>query len=424
MTLLAPTRLLLPAGDCKRARRLVLASREWLDLQARIESLLGLPATVDDMQAVYGHAAAVTQSRDAFGAIEALRHTAGGYGSTQRLRARLLDAPQHPDTQNRPGSEAFGCALWAIQRAGHDARALSAAFTAMARQELPRPANDTVASIKSRFLDQGQLVAGMECTVTHLNTAIARFQALDLDMDGALQKARAHTAANSRTRKWLDAEIGTLSAALVQWEQQRSDACSRWLDLALAAGTVPAPLGFVGASPAVILSAPQQPRCFTTVPAEIDGVATIAAGALAAASGCARATYNRLLEESDGTDDFVAQCVHYRADIGALEQVAQHWHGASGGVIAQLRAVRDAWSASAREFVAHVGALDTSNLADGPWLKPGPMEDAAQAWQAIADAAGSFVHGAVIEARPVEPGGLLPRDAPRWQSRFAARATA
>lgn len=424
MTLLAPTRLLLPAGHCKRARRLVLASREWLDLQARIEALLGLPATADGMQARYGGAAAVTQSRDFFGVIEALRHAAGGYGSVQRLRARLLDEPLHLDTPNRAGSDAFGCALWTVQRVGRDALALSGAFAGLARQAPSRPANDTVAAIKSRFLDQGQLVAGMERTVTHLNTLIARFQALGLDMDGALQKARVHTAANSRTRKWLDAEIGTLSAALVQWEQQRSDASSRWLDLALASGTVPAALGFVGPSPAVILSAPRQARCFTTAAAQIDGVATIAAGALAAASGAARATYNRLLDESEGTDDFVAQCVHYRADIGALEQVAQHWHGASGDVIAQLRAVRDAWSAGAREFVARVGTLDTCNLPDGPWLKPGPMEAAADAWRTIAEAAEAFIHGAVIEACPVEAGGLLPRDDPRWQPGFAARVTA
>lgn len=424
MTLLAPSQLLLPAGDCKHARRFVLASREWLDLQARVEAVLGLPPTPDAMQARYGRAAAVTQSKDFFAVLVALRHAACGFGSPQRLRAGLLHDPRALDTPNRPGPEAFGSALWTFQRTGRDALALSSAFAGLARPEEARPANDTAAFIKSRFLDQGQLVDAMERTVIHLNTLMARFQALDHDMDGALQKARVHTAANSRTRKWLDAEMGTLSSSVVQWEQQRSDACSRWLDLSLATGTVPAVLGFAGASPAVILSAPAEARCFTAGLAAGDGIAAIVAGALSAASGLARSTYNKLVDEVEDSDDFVAQCVHYRADIGALEQVAQHWQGACGGVVAQLRTVRDAWAAAARELVARVGALDTRNLGDGPWLKPGPMEAAAESWRALAEASGAFVLGALLEARPFGFGNLPPRDDPRWQLRFAARATA
>jgi hypothetical protein len=145
---------------------------------------------------------------------------------------------------------------------------------------------------------------------------------------------------------------------------------------------------------------------------------------LAAAAGFARSTYNKLLDEVEDSDDFVAQCVRYRADIGALEQVAQHWPCAAGGVIVQLRIVRDAWSAAARELVARVGGLHAGNLGDGPWLKPGPMDAAAESWRAVADAAGAFVDGTLLEAHAFGFGDLLPRDDPRWQLRFAARATA
>lgn len=423
MTLLAPSQLLLPAGDCKHARRLVLASREWLDLQARVEALLALPPTQDAMQARYGRAAAVTQSKDLFGTIASLRHAASGFGSPARLRANVQDG-RGQDWPDRPAGEAFAAALWTIGRAGRDAQDLSTAFGGLAGASEQRQANDTVAWIRSRFLDPGQVVESMERTVIHLSALMARFHALDLELDGLLQKARLHTAANSRTRKWLDAEIGTLSSILVLWEQHRSDACLRWLDLSLAAGIVPAVLRFAGACPAVVLSTPTGQHCFTTAPATTDGVAAIAAGALATTSGLARSAYNSLADDVDDSDDFVAQCAYYRADIGALEHAAQHWHAAAAGVIAQLRTVRDAWAGAARDLVARVGALRAGNLGDGPWLKPGPMAAAADSWSALAEAAGAFVHGALLEARALGFGDLLPRDDPRWQLRFAARAAA
>src|SRR5205085_6811843 len=121
MTLLVPSPLLLQAGDSKDSRCFVLASREWLDLQTRVQAVLALPSDIGEYEERYGDASSGSQMRDCFDAMHRLQLASAGYGSPSSLRARILKDPNLLAAAARPANDGFSATVWTLQRAHQDA---------------------------------------------------------------------------------------------------------------------------------------------------------------------------------------------------------------------------------------------------------------------------------------------------------------
>ena len=423
MTLLVPSSLLPQVGDSKDSNRFVLASSEWLDLQARIESVLALPSDIGEYQERYGDPSSGLQMKDCFDAMYALQQTASSYGSPRRLRAAIANDPDMLAGATRPRNDAYSATVWTMQRAHQDAFTLASAFQGiptLAAQETPEGA---VAGIKALFLDGGQIVSSFDQTIAQFDTLLAEFQTLERQLDTAQQAMRVYTDRSSKTRIALDKEIGELQATIANLEQQRDAAYRKWLDLTIAACAVPAAIGIVGIAIMVILAVETGGASFAVGSAITGGLATVAAGALGAAAGVARTSYDNLVEQVQQEDEFMQKRVCYRSDLGALDQLMGFSLPASSGVITQLGSVRAAWAGAKQELVARVNDLNTANLQDSPWVSAGQMTAAAAGWTRLDSAIKAFMGGSFIDAVLLDFGDALPPDDARWVQHFGvARA--
>lgn len=419
MTLLVPSSLLPQAGDNKDSNRFVLASSEWLDLQTRIESVLALPSDIGEYEERYGDASSGSQMRACFDAMHALQQTAGGYGSPRSLRSAVLNDPNFLAGRARPRNDAFSSTVWTMQKAHQDAFTLASAFNSIPSLAAQETASGTVAGIKSLFLDGGQIVSNLDQTIAQLDALITEFQSLERQLDNAQQAMKVYTDRSSKTRIALDKEIGALQATIADLEQKRDAAYSKWLDLTIAACVAPAVIGVVGIAIMVILAVPTGGASFAVGSAITGGAATIAAGALGVAAGIARSQYDSLVEKVEQQDEFMQKRVCYRSDLGALDKLMQFSLPASGGVITQLGAVREAWAGARGEIVARVNDLSTANLGDSPWLKRDQMAAASAGWTRLDEALKAFMRGSFVDAVVLDFGDPLPQDQARWSQSFA-----
>ena len=424
MTLLVPSPLLVQAGDSKDAKRFVLASKEWMDLQTRVEAVLALPSDMGEYQERYGDASSGMQMKECFDAMHRLQQTASRYGSPHRLRANILNDPTFLASQSRPRNDGFSATVWTMQRAHQNAFALASAFDGMPALAARESAADTVTGIKSLFLDQGQMVDQMDQTVNHLNDLIREFQGLERELEGAQLQMQVFTDRSSKTRISLDKEIGEIRAHIIQLEHDRDAAYEKWLGLTISACVVPAVIGIAGIALMVILAVPTGGASFAVGSAVTGAAAGLAGAALGTAAGIARTSYDKLVEQVQEQNDFMAKRICYRSDLGALDGLMKFSLPASGGVIAQLGSIRDSWIGAIREMSARANELSAANLRDGPWLRQDQMSEAAASWMRLDAALKAFAAGSFVDATLIDFGDPLPRDDDNWLRKLGMKQAA
>lgn len=424
MSLLVPSPLLLPAGDSKDAQRFLLASREWLDLQTRVQAVLALPTDIGEYQERYGDASSETQMRECFDAMRHLQQAVNCYGSPTGLRAKVVKDPGFLANAARPSNDAFSATVWTLQRAHLDAFTIASTFRSIPDLAMGAKPADTVAGIKSLFLDQGQIVASMDRTVGQLNTLISEFQGLEQKLGDAQDQMRTYTDRSSRTRVELDQEIGEIRATIADLEKQRDAAYDKWLGLTIAACAVPAIIAIVGIAAMVILAVPTGGGSFAVGAAATGAGATLAGAALGSAAALTRTRYENLCARVEEEGELLGKRICYRSDLGAIDELMKFTLPSSAGVIAQLGEVRDAWYGSIRELSARANDLSVANLADSPWLNQALMSDAAASWGRLDEALKAFVRGSFVDATLLDFGDPLPRDDAKWIQNFSARKAA
>lgn len=424
MSLLVPSPLLLPAGDSKDAQRFLLASREWLDLQTRVQAVLALPTDVGEYQERYGDAASGAQMRECFDAMRRLQQAVNRYGSPTGLRAKMVKDPGFLANAARPSNDAFSATVWTLYRAHLDAFTIASTFRSIPDLAMGARPADTAAGIKSLFLDQGQIVASMDRTVGQLNTLISEFQGLEQKLGDAQDQMRTYTDRSSRTRVELDQEIGEIRATIADFEKQRDTAYDKWLGLTIAACAVPAIIAIVGIAAMVILAVPTGGASFALGAAATGAGATLAGVALGSAAALTRTKYENLCARVEEEGELLGKRICYRSDLGALDELMKFTLPASARVIAQLGEVRDAWYGSIRELSARANDLSVANLADSPWLNQARMSDAAASWGRLDEALKAFVRGSLVDATLLDFGDPLPRDDAKWIQNFSARKAA
>lgn len=424
MSLLVPSPLLLQAGDSKDAQRFVLASREWLDLQTRVQAVLALPSDLGEYQERYGDASSGSQMKDCFDAMHRLQQYAGCYSSPSGLRAKIVKDPAFLANATRPANDAFSATVWTLQRAHLDAFTIASTF-----KSIPDLANgarpaDTVTGIKSLFLDQDQIIASMDRTVGQLNALISEFQGLEQKLGDAQGQMKTYTDRSSRTRVELDKEIGEIRATIAGFEKERDAAYEKWVALTISACAVPAIIAIAGIAIMVILAVPTSGASFAVGTAITGAGATLAGAALGTAAGVTRSKYEELCARVREEGEFLGKRICYRNDLGALDELMKFTLPSSAGVITQLGEVRDAWYGSIRELHARANDLSVANLADSPWLNQALMTAATASWGRLDEALKAFVRGSFIDATLLEFGDPLPRDDARWIQNFSTRKAA
>lgn len=424
MSLLVPSPLLLPAGDSKDAQRFLLASREWLDLQTRVQAVLALPTDIGEYRERYGDASSETQMRECFDAMRRLQQAVNRYGSPTGLRAKVVKDPGFLANAARPSNDAFSATVWTLQRAHFDAFTIASTFRSIPDLAMGARPADTVAGIKSLFLDQGQIVPSMDRTVGQLNTLISEFQGLEQKLGDAQDQMRTYTDRTSRTRVELDQEIGEIRATIADLEKQRDAAYDKWLGLTIAACAVPAIIAIVGIAAMVILAVPTGGGSFAVGAAATGAGATLAGAALGSAAALTRTKYENLCARVEEEGELLGKRICYRSDLGAIDELMKFTLPSSAGVIAQLGEVRDAWYGSIRELSARANDLSVANLADSPWLNQARMSDAAASWERLDEALKAFVRGSFVDATLLDFGDPLPRDDAKWIQNFSARKAA
>ncbi|MDB5935499.1 MAG: hypothetical protein JWQ01_2843 [Massilia sp.] len=424
MTLLVPSSLLMQAGDSKDAQRFVLASSEWLDLQNRVQAVLALPTDITEYAERYGDASSGSQMKDCFDAMHMLQQTASRYGSPSSLRARILKNPNFLASDTRPSSDAFSATVWTVQRAHQNALTVSSMFKGFPAVARGESAASVAAGVKSMFFDQGQMIDQMQRTVDQVKALIDEFTSIESELDKAQLRMKTFTDRSSKTRTSLDEEIGALRVTIASLEQARNTAYNKWVALTVAACAAPAIIGIVGIAIMVILAVPTGGASFAVGSAITGGAAAIAAGALGAAAGVARTTYDDLVIQVQAKDEFLAKRVCYRSDLGALDELMNFSLPASSGVIGQLGAIRDAWSGSIREMSAKANELSADNLANAYWLKDQQVAATAAGWSRLDAALQAFTIGSFVDADVMDFGSELPADDPNWGKQFAIKSAA
>lgn len=424
MSLLVPSPLLLQAGDSKDAQRFLLASREWLDLQTRVQAVLALPSDIGEYQERYGDASSGTQMKDCFDAMHRLQQTANCYGSPTGLRARIIKDPGFLANATRPSNDAFSATVWTLQRTHLDAFTIASTFKSIPDLAQGARPSDTVAGIKSLFMDQGQIISSMDRTIGQLNTLIAEFQGLEQKLADAQDQMKTYTDRSSKTRVELDKEIGEIRATIAELEKERDAAYGKWLCLTIAACAVPAVIAIAGIAIMVILAVPTGGGSFAVGSAITGAGAALAGAALGTAAGIARTKYEDLCTRVEEEGEFLGKRICYRSDLGALDELMKFTLPSSSSVISQLGEVRDAWNGSIRELSSRVNDLSVANLPDSPWLNQGLMNDAAASWGRLDEALKAFVRGSFVDATLIDFGDPLPRDDAKWIQNFSARKAA
>jgi hypothetical protein len=425
MVLFLPsTRLLTAAGDSQTAQKFVLSSRDWFDLQTRLQSVMSLPYNYGEYETRYGSASSGLQMKDCFAAMNRLQGVAAKYGNPRQLRSKILKDPNFLANADRPKNDVYSATVWTLEQAHQDAFSLATALKSIPSNARGEPAADVVTGIKSMFFDTDQIADRMQRTVNQLDVLIADLQRMSDELDEAQTAMKVYTDHSGTTQKALNEEIGTLQAKITRLEHDRDAAYSKWIGLTISACVVPAVIAIVGIAIMVVLAVPTDGASFAMGSAVTGAATGIAAAGLGIAAGIARASYDDLVQKVSTTSELTQKRVAYRHDLGALDSTMKFSLPASNGVIAQVQLVRDAWASSLREIKHTVGDLDVSNLASGPWLRESVMAESAANWTKVDDAMRAFGCGSFIDPSLLSFGDALPKDDHDWQAKLSAQVAA
>ncbi len=425
MPLFVPSsRLLTAAGDGQSARKFVLSSTDWFDLQTRLQSVLALPYNYTEYETRYGDASSGLEMKDCFDAMSRLQAVATRYGNPRQLRAKILQDPNILAGADRPRNDSFSATVWTLGQAYQNAFSLASALKSIPGSARGSSASDVVTGIKSLFFDTDQIADRMQQTVAQLDALISEFQARSDELEEAQLAMKVYTDRSSATQTALNTEIGSLQDTIAQLEKDRDAAYSKWLGLTISACIVPAVIGIVGIAVMVVLAVPTGGGSFAVGTAVTGAAAGLAAAGLGTAAGLARSTYDDLVKEVSDTSDLMQKRVAYRHDLGALDATMKFSLPASNQVINQIGVVRDAWVSSLQEIKFKVGELGVDNLASSPWLQDTEMAASAANWTTVADAMRAFVQGSFVDSDVMAFGSELPKDEPGWQQNFTLKLAA
>jgi hypothetical protein len=425
MPLFVPSsRLLTAAGDGQSARKFVLSSTEWFDLQTRLQSVLALPYNYAEYQTRYGDASSGLEMKDCFDAMARLQAVATRYGNPKQLRAKILKDPNFLAEADRPKNDSFSATVWTLGQTYQNAFSLASALKSIPASARGSSASEVVTGIKSLFFDTDQIADRMQQSVAQLDALISEFQARSDELEEAQLAMKVYTDRSSTTQTALNAEIGGLQDKIAQLEKDRDAAYSKWLGLTISACIVPAVIGIVGIAVMVVLAVPTGGGSFAVGTAVTGAAAALAAAGLGTAAGLARSTYDDLVKQVGDTSDLMQKRVAYRHDLGALDTTMAFSLPASSQVINQIGVVKDAWVSALQEIKFKVSELGVDNLASGPWLRDADMAASAANWTIVADAMRAFTEGSLVDSDVMAFGSALPKDEPGWRQNFTMKLAA
>lgn len=424
-TLFVPSsRLLTAAGDDQKARKFILSSGEWFDLQNRVQAILALPSDLGEYQERYGDASSGLQMKECFDAMRTLQQVAGNYGNPRSLRAKILKDPNFLASADRPRHDAYSATVWTLELAHQNAFSLASALSGIPASARGETQSSIVSGIKSLFLGPNQIVDNMQHTVDQLDALVNEFQEIEKELESAQLAMKTFTDQSSKTRASLDKEIGELTNKIAQLEKDRDAAYGKWLALTISACAVPAIIAIVGIVIMVLLAVPTGGASFAVGSAVTGAAVGLSAAALGIAAGIARTSYEDLIKQVDEKQEFLKKRTAYRCDLGALDNLMKFSLPTSSEIISQLRVVKDAWTTSLQEIRYTVADLGVDGLTSGPWLKQAEMAAAAANWSRVDDALRAFTVGSFVDSNVIAFGAPLPKDDPQWQKKLVAMVAA
>jgi hypothetical protein len=113
------------AGDSQTAQKFVLSSRDWFDLQTRLQSVMSLPYNYGEYETRYGSASSGLQMKDCFAAMNRLQGVAAKYGNPRQLRSKILKDPNFLANADRPKNDVYSATVWTLEQAHQDAFSLA-----------------------------------------------------------------------------------------------------------------------------------------------------------------------------------------------------------------------------------------------------------------------------------------------------------
>jgi hypothetical protein len=424
MTLFVPaSQLIVKAGQTQWADKFVLASGDWFNMQNAVQAILALPIDFNEYTVRYGDASSGLLMKECFDAMRKLRQVATKYGNPKQLRAKILKDPNFLAVADRPEKDAYSSLVWAVTRAHRDAFALASCLKNIPVNARGSTDAEVVAGIKSVFADANGIADKMSATALGLDAIVKELEALENELEGAQTAVQTYTDRSSKTRLQLDQEIGELKEKIAQLETDRDKAYGEWLGLTIAATTVSTGIAVAGIAISVLLTVGTFGASAAGVAVSI-GVATAAAAALGAAAGVARTKYEDVIKTLEEKEDFVVKRTSYRNDLGALDGLMKFSLPASGGLIREVRGIRDGWNSTLEEIRFRISGLSVDNLRSGPWLKQDEMTAAATNWTKLDDLLKKFTVDSFVDYDVIKFGEPLPADDPNWQRDFVQRVAA
>jgi hypothetical protein len=264
----------------------------------------------------------------------------------------------------------------------------------------------------------------MHATATAFGELAKELQSLESELEVSQKAMTNYTEGSSKTRVWLDREIGGLEEKIAQLEKKQEDAYQKWLALTISSVTVAAGLAIAGILLSVILAAPTAGASLAVGSAISVGAATAAGTALGVAAGLARTDYDNIIKDLEDKGEFLKKRTAYRSDLGALDSLMKFSLPASGGLIKEVRGFRDGWNSTVEEIRFRIGELSVDNLQSGPWLKQDEMTKAASNWTKLDTLLKSFTVGSFVDYNVIKFGDPLPPDDPNWCGAFVQSVAA
>jgi hypothetical protein len=416
MTLFIPSKkILVPAGDSNQGQKVALASKEWFDLQTRVQSVLNLPFDIGSYDLRYGDSSSGDDMKDIFKAMRDLRNVAERYGNPKGLRSKLISDPNILAIQDRPENDAYSAMMWTMTQARSNSFKLASTLKAIPTMASRRSPKDAVAGIKSMFLDTNQMVDKLRITVENFEVLAKQLEGLEAELSKSQDAMRTYTEKSSNTRKALDSEIGGMRTKIAKLEKDRDLAYELWLDLTIAAVAVTAAIAIVGVAISVVLGAATVGSGAVIGAGVTAGLTAGAGAALGVAAGVARSSYDGLISDLRDENTLLKKRVAFQHDLGALDSTMQFTLPSSSGLITQVKGMKFGWESLIEEIKEKVGNLTVDNLSDGPWLQQDKMNAASANWTTVDDAIKAFNSNSLIDYDLIEFGSSLPADDPNWE---------
>jgi hypothetical protein len=432
MSFLSPSNALLTEmGKDGNATVFVLASPDWLGLQAKLAAIGNLPSNYDDFGTRYGDPASGLEMKDCFSAMKDLETVVSRCGGAASVRRRLVSDPDFLGAARPPVGDDFGATLWVMNRARHDAKRMASALKALSELSQGRPAPEIVNAIKDTFCATDQILDSMQVTADRVDALVAAFSSRASDLRTAQTAMERFTDVSSKTRKALDKELPDIAAKIEHLGHQRDDAYNKWLDFTIAAAIVSTGIAIIGTTFTAALTAITAIPPLTPLSGGIAvfGGGMTAAAATAAAAGFgvaasnARDTYNDLLTEITTETDLQQKRSAYAHDLAGLDAAMRFVLPDCTNVVEQLTVVREAWRTTIGQTRDLVAGLDPSSLQDSDWTRKDAMTSSSAGWDHIDQGVYAFMTGALIDPHVVKFGERQDAPEPGFEAKLAERLT-